>query len=651
MGSLNHLEEIFFQINNLILENMLLDEDELLGSFKILGALYLTSCAEKYKLIEPNLSFKKKISKISRAFPILYEIDIYDKFSQIYPKIIEIRNKFGNKVGLDPLGNLYQKILTKTAKQGKGIVFTPISIIKYILHQIGFPNRYSIKDKQNIIDLSSGSGLFLAQAIDVLIEQNIEKFTVNEIIDYIQNNVIGFDIDPLAVYISKFNLSLKLIERFKERYNLETSFTPNIYLTNSLAKQGEEDIDEVKKAKNQHYDFVVGNPPYIEAKRMDKLTKKICLLNYPKAARGHFDVYSCFLELGTDLLKDNGKLGYIIPSKFLSSRYSKEMRRYFLEHNLISEIVDLTHQNVFRPAVYPVILILDKTRLKEEAIKLANNVDYEELQTMSFKSKCKYVSADFFYKTTNKTIFLPDSTSLSIIEKIYSDSEYRLGDLVRFRWSISFHRRGLREHFVFEKPVSTKSRKFLGGKPFGGNREVERYGINWKGYYLDYNHEKAKRMKNNFPEIDIFISKKIIICQHALRMRATLDAEGYICKDIFLLGHLTQKARDLNISLELILSLLNSELFSFMYSIMYSSTEITGKYLHYLPMYLHDLPFIIPDDQQNELLIQKVILLLEQEQLNPVLDEEVDSLVYGLFKVDEKERKYAKKHINQYLVK
>ncbi|MHA1217232.1 MAG: N-6 DNA methylase, partial [Candidatus Heimdallarchaeaceae archaeon] len=226
MGSLNHLEKILFQIDNLILENKLFDEDELLGSFKVLGGLYLTSCAEKYKLIEPNLSFKKKISKISRAFPTLYEIEIYDQFSQIYPKIIEIRNRFGNEVGLDPLGNLYQKILTKTTKQGKGIVFTPISIIKYILHQIEFPNRYSIKDKQNIIDLSSGSGLFLAQAIDLLIEQNIEKFTVNEIIDYIQNNVIGFDIDPLAVYISKFNLSLILIEQFKERYNLETSFTP-----------------------------------------------------------------------------------------------------------------------------------------------------------------------------------------------------------------------------------------------------------------------------------------------------------------------------------------------------------------------------------------------------------------------------------------
>ena len=384
---------------------------------------------------------------------------------------------------------------------------------------------------------------------------------------------------------------------------------------------------------------------------MDKLTKKICLLNYPKAARGHFDIYSCFLELGTDLLKANGKLGYIIPSKFLSSRYSKEMRGYLLEHNLISEIVDLTHQNIFRPAVYPVILILDRNRTNEETIKLANNVDYEELQTMNFKSKCKYVSADFFYKTSNKTIFLPDSTSLSIIEKIYSDSEYRLGDLVRFRWSISFHRRGLREHFVFEKPVSTKSRKFLGGKPFGGNREVERYGINWKGYYLDYDHEKAKGMKNNFPEIDIFTSKKIIICQHALRMRATLDTEGYICKDIFLLGHLTQKAIDLNISLELILSLLNSELFSFLYSIMYSSTEITGKYLHYLPMYLHDLPFIIPDNQQNELLILKVNFLLKKEKLISSVDEEVDNIVYGLFKVNEDERKYAKKHISQYLVK
>lgn len=98
MGSLNHLEELLFQINNLILQNKLFDEDELLCSFKVFGGLYLTSCAEKYNLIEPSLSFKKKISKISRAFPTLYDIEIYDQFSQIYPKIIEMRSKFGIKL-------------------------------------------------------------------------------------------------------------------------------------------------------------------------------------------------------------------------------------------------------------------------------------------------------------------------------------------------------------------------------------------------------------------------------------------------------------------------------------------------------------------------------------------------------------------------
>ena len=651
MGSFNFLEDILFKIENKILEKSVFGQDELLNSFKILGGLFLIQLLENYNIIEPASFFKQKVLNASEVFPTIIEINLLQQYSEIYQKMNTLSKKHNNETSVDPLGELYQGILTKTAKQGKGMIFTPVPVINYILHQVGFPNQLSIIDNQTIIDLSSGSGLFLAKAVDLLLNQNLEITSTSEILSYIQDNVIGFDIDLIAVFISKFNLALTILNCFKGKFSPKLSFIPNIHLTNSLDKQGKKDPSQVKATKNKLYDFVVGNPPYIEAKRMDKKTKKLCLDNFPKAARAHFDVYSCFVELGIDLLKAGGKLGYIIPSKFLSSRYSKEMRRYLLENNLISEVVDLTHQNVFQPAVYPIILILDKNKQQQTSIKLAHNVNYDELLSRNFNSKIKNIETEFFNRTTNKTIFLPDSTSLSIIDSILNKAEFRLGDLIKFRWAISFHKRGLREHFVFEKPTSDKSRKFLGGKPFGGNREVERYSINWRGYYLEYDHEKAIGMKNNFPDIGIFGSKKIIICQHALRMRATIDEEGYVCKDIFLLGHLTQEAKNLGISLEFILSLLNSELFSYLYSIMYSSTEITGKYLHYLPMYLHDLPLILPDNNLKEQLEQKVTALLKQKHLNQSIDTEVDNHVYDLFQLEEKERKYVKRHISQYLVK
>ncbi len=651
MGSVNFLEEMLFQIDNQILERDILGSNDILHSFKILGGLYLVHCLENYKVIEPALSFKEKILKASDILPSIIDTSILEDYSKIYQTINNTKKRFGAETSVDPLGEIYQGILTKTDKQGQGIIFTPISVIKYILHQLGYPNKSTIENNQNIIDLSSGSGLFLAQAVKLIMKDNLETKSIVDIIKYIQENVVGFDVDPIAVFISKFNLALTIINEAEGKIGSGSSFIPNIHHTNSLNTKAKKEISDVKTAKLQLYDFVVGNPPYIEAKRMDPKTKNLCLQNFPKAARAHFDVYSCFVELGIDMLKAKGKLGYIIPSKFLSSRYSKEMRRYLLENHLISEIVDLTHQKVFQPAVYPIILLLDKSNQEKNTIKLAHNVTYDELLTENIHSKIMSIDSTVFSKTTNKTIFLPDFISLSIIEKILSRADFTLGDLIKFRWSISFHRKGLREHFVFDKPISDKSKKFLGGKPFGGNREVERYGINWKGFYLEYDHDKAKGMKNNFPKIEIFTSKKIIICQHALRMRATLDETGFVCKDIFLLGHLKQEARDLGISLEFILSLLNSELFSYLYSIMYSSTEITGKYLHYLPMYLHDLPFIFPENNLKEELHDKVKILLEEKHLIPSIDSEIDNLVYVLFQLDEKERKCVKRHISQYLVK
>ena len=565
--------------------------------------------------------------------------------------IREYADQIDLEKNIDFLGELYQSFLTKTDKQGKGIIFTPFSVIDYILHSIGFPTHDSIKKQHNLIDISSGSGLFLVYAIKKIINLYSKEFNIKYILDYIQDSITGFDINPIAVFISKFNIALTILYEYKEKLKSITSFSSKILLTNSLDRRAKKDKLEVKNAKTKLYDYVVGNPPYIEAKRMDKKTKTICLSNFPKAARAHFDVYSCFLELGIDMLKPNGKLGYIIPSKFLSSRHSKVMRNYFLENNLVTEIIDLAHQKIFRPAVYPIILILNKNRKIEDKIKLANNIKIEELKNLKFEEKTKFIHADFFNKSKNRVIFFPESISLSIIEKMFNKSVYTFGDLIKFRWAISFHKKGLRDHFIYKIPINENSIKFLGGKPYGGNREIERYGIKWKGYFIDYNHEKAISFGNNFPDINIFKQEKIIICQHALRIRATLDKDEYVCKDIFLLGHLTEKAKNLGISLELILSFINSELYSFLYSVMFSSTEITGKYLHYLPMYLHDLPMKIPDEIKINKLVELVNKQLKSNVLNKSIDQEIDDQIYNLFELSIDEKDFAKKHINQYLMK
>lgn len=170
-------------------------------------------------------------------------------------------------------------------------------------------------------------------------------------------------------------------------------------------------------------------------------------------------------------------------------------------------------------------------------------------------------------------------------------SPFKLGEFLKISWSVSFHRKGLREQFVFTKNVDGNFRKILGGKKFGGNSEVKRYLIQWDGHWIDYNREKAKRLNNPFPPLSLFNNEKIIICQNSKRIRAVLDKEGFICKDIFFVAKITPKTLNTSLNYEVILSVINSKLMSYLYDRIFSSTHVSGRYLHYLPTYLHSLPF------------------------------------------------------------
>ena len=630
--------------------NNLRGQNLLLRNFQMIGEFYIFHLAEKYNLFDNSQSYPKKIGKLKIQFKDIYPKNSEQAYLLFYSEFRKIFNAEEFYKMYDPFGMLYQQIISSTKKQNKGIVFTPLAIVEYILDQLNYPLSLENIESSKLMDLACGSGLFLSRATKRICNLGIRhQFSPEDIVRFTENVIHGFDIDPIAVLLSKINVVAELINALEADYPLDIPISINVFKTNSMDRQGNSDTKKIKELKTSKYDFVVGNPPYIESKKMAIKTKKICKENFPNDAKRHYDIYALFLVLGVNLLKDTGKLGFIIPNKFLISRFARPFRERFLKENLFSQVLDLAHQKVFQPAVYPIILLLDKERKKDELMKMYSDVNIEELSFSNLHQKCEYVKPDFFKKTVNKTVYFPKNNAFPLLERIFLQSIYSMGDIVRFRWAISFHRKGLREQFVSKKPQGKKPLKFLGGKPFGGNREVERYNTKWNGYWIDYDQEKAKKLRNNFQDLRYSSEKKIILCQHALRMRATIDKQGYVCKDIFLLGHLRDIAKQQNLSLEFILGLLNSKLYSFIYNIMFSGSEIMGKYLHYLPTFLHDLPILIPSRTDQKLLEKYVNQILED--YDEEIDNEIDNLIYKFFGCSEDEIKSIEWHISSYLIK
>jgi hypothetical protein len=99
------------------------------------------------------------------------------------------------------------------------------------------------------------------------------------------------------------------------------------------------------------FDIVIGNPPYLAAITAARYLSEAVREQYKnkyQTAQGTYDMYVLFFELGINILKINGYINLITPSKFLAAHYAIELRKFISEYSLI-KISDY-EKNVFETA-------------------------------------------------------------------------------------------------------------------------------------------------------------------------------------------------------------------------------------------------------------------------------------------------------------
>lgn len=108
------------------------------------------------------------------------------------------------------------------------------------------------------------------------------------------------------------------------------------------------------------FDAVLGNPPYIRIQKLGRELAKWCRDRYATAF-GSFDAYIVFLERAAGLLDPGGRLGFIVPNKFLKLDAAGKLRERLSEGELVEEIIDFGDAQIFEGATnYTSVLILDR---------------------------------------------------------------------------------------------------------------------------------------------------------------------------------------------------------------------------------------------------------------------------------------------------
>ena len=622
--------------------------------------LLLWICKDKGLLnFESIKNFKnyQSLEKEARnIYSHIFENNIFDWYIANEKNFLIISNFFNeydfSNVDRDILGKLYEKFISTEERKRLGQFYTPEIIVDYILDQTGY--REDIIDKK-IIDLSCGSGGFTTRAsfrlIELLKKQN---FSPSEIIEKVINSIYGLDINPFACYLAETNILIQLLDLILDIKKQNKNYTIpkiNIFQTNTieitnLLNSETKKVNDIKNKLNEFnygFDFVVGNPPYLEAKKMDRDLKNICIKSCPNITKGAFDLFVCFIDKGLGFLKDGGKFGYIIPNKFLIANYAKKLREKILDRYKIKEIVDVSESEVFKKvSVYPIILIIENTEpSKNSILTIAENIkDVKKLETHTFK---KTKINQYLYKRDDFVFFiLPNKkTENNLLLKLLSNKLKTLNNYLDIKWTISFHKEGLRDKFIFEsKPESKFAKKLIGGKSFAGNSDIKRYKLNWGGWWIDYNEDMAKKDKNSLPPKDIFEQEKIIICQNSLRLRATYDNQKYFCKDTFFIAYLRDGLKN-KINLKFLLGLMNSKLLHYYYANIYKGTHVAGGYLHYLIGYLNSLPIAETNKKQEEEIVALVdnILNTDDNKKFKETDHQIDKKIYDLYCLNEEEIK------------
>jgi hypothetical protein len=337
--------------------------------------------------------------------------------------------------------------------------------------------------------------------------------------------------------------------------------------------------------------LVVGNPPYVEAKRLSRTLKQSLEARYPAALSGAPDLYLYFLHVCLGWLRSGDHLAFVLPNKLLVNANARAARERLLQRRQLRALWFATRAGLFGDAgVYPVVLFAAGRPTPAVEIRRLERDGEGSLAA----GAPRRVEAASYAATQSRAWFLPpEEPRLAVLlEHLLTPAAGpRLSEVLEIRWAVSFHRTGLRERFVTpQQPESPHARRFVGGGAFSGNGEVTRYGIRWSGWWIDYDEDRLRRERNTLPPLELFTQPKIAICQNGRTVRAAFDDGAFVLKDTFLCGVPSAPDHPLCRHPRAVVGLLNSSLSHFFYQHVFYGGHVAGGFLHFLRGFLEDLP-------------------------------------------------------------
>jgi type I restriction-modification system DNA methylase subunit len=477
---------------------------------------------------------------------------------------------FASEVDVNILGHIFENSLneldeikaqlegqeidkSKTKRKKDGVFYTPKYITKYIVEntvgklceekklalEIIEEEYFTDKKRQKktiqglvekletyrkwllqltICDPACGSGAFLNQALDFLIEEHqyINELQAKLFGDalvlsdmensILENNLFGVDLNEESVEIAKLSLWLRTAQPNRKLNDLNgnikcgNSLIDDVTIAGDKAFNWQESFPKVFEKGG--FDVIIGNPPY--GVNFNEIEKKY--LSGFDSLVPDFEIYIYFISLYKRILKKNSVLSYIFPNTFLSTLFGIKYREAIFSNLDVYQIIDLSNDNTFVDASVRTCIFSFRNNSEEYSTELL------KIENKEFKTIGNYTKGNILLQIENiLSLFSQNDEEKLLIQKLQNNKTLKefhevsqgLIPYDKYRGHDEFTIKNRIWHSEFKKDESYK-KELKGG-------DVNRYNIQWNGnLWISYGKWLAA------PRNPLFFTKERILIREII---------------------------------------------------------------------------------------------------------------------------------------
>jgi type I restriction-modification system DNA methylase subunit len=295
----------------------------------------------------------------------------------------------------DLLGEIYEELIPVDERKALGQFYTHPKIAQTLSE---WAIQRNGEEHPRVLDPASGSGTFCVEAYQRL-DDMLPESSHQNIVDHL----VAVDINRFPLHLTALNLASQNISEKTDRLHLFHDSFFNIDPDTQFFETSR--IDGKEQEVLGTFDAVIGNPPYIDQRSLypNKEHFRSHLKEFGNGKSPYYDgekrlskrsdAYVYFVTHGTQFLEEGGRLGFIIPTKWMMTGYGEDFQEFIYSEYKLDAVVGFSARAFEDAFVDGALIMLEKCEDEEKRrqnetkfIRVRDTMDVDDiLDTVNYE--------------------------------------------------------------------------------------------------------------------------------------------------------------------------------------------------------------------------------------------------------------------------